>query len=58
MVHIQANMFVCTKSFIKEVPATREKLYLWLSLIMNIKLCYKRKANRVVVSLIALARLK
>ena len=60
MVHVQANMFVCMKSFTREAFATREKLNPWLSLLVNVKLCYKqnRLANRVIVSLVALIHFK
>ena len=43
-VHIQAHNILFTQNFCKgkTLLVTREKLYRWPSLLMNIKLCYKR----------------
>ena len=38
--YIQANTLVCTKTVIKKKLVTTEKLYRYLSLFINTKLCY------------------
>ena len=62
-VHIQASMFVCAKSSIEQSICHWGKIayvYQWLSLLINIKLCYKKeRVNMVVVCmLVALTCLK
>ena len=41
--NIQVNKVVCKKFSIKKKLATTEKLYWWLSLLINIKFCYKNR---------------
>ena len=46
MVYIQANTFVCMKSSIKKSTCYWIKLYLWVSLLIIIKLFFKRSNQK------------